>query len=61
MKDQKRNMNPHKAAVVAMWIYGKEYADQYGGIMDDWDKLPESKRDVCRRLLIGISNAPDEK
>lgn len=27
----KRNLNPHKWAVAAMWLFGKEYSVQMGG------------------------------
>jgi hypothetical protein len=27
----KRNLNPHKAAIAAMWLWGEEYSKQGGG------------------------------
>lgn len=56
----RRNQEPHKPAVVAMWVYSAEYAAQNGGSMDFWDGLSESKRDVCRALLERIKTAKDE-
>jgi hypothetical protein len=38
-----RNLNPHKPARAAMWLWGKEYSQQGGGSMDFWDGLPEGR------------------
>jgi hypothetical protein len=56
----RRNLNPHKAAYAAMYLYGPEYAAQRGGSMDFWDKLSESKRRVCRDLVAAVLKAPAE-
>lgn len=55
-----RNLRPHKAAVAAMWIWGQEYSQQHGGSMDFWDKLPESRRRLCRGLVKDIERARPE-
>lgn len=55
-----RNLNPHKPAVVAMFMYSREYAAQGGGSMDFWDRLDESRKDLCRDLLERLKSAPDE-
>ena len=60
MKDQKRNLNPHKAAVAAMYIWGASYARQGGGSMDFWDSLREIDKDTCRRLVQDIGKARKE-
>ena len=48
MKDQKRNLNPHAAARVAMLIWGSVYADQKGGSMDFWDTLSSAQKRQCK-------------
>lgn len=61
MKDQSRNLNPHKAAVVATWLWGKAYSNQRGGSMDYWYSLSEGDREVCRDLVKRIAEAPEER
>lgn len=58
---QTRNINPHKAAVAAMWLCGAAYAEQRGGSMDFWDSLPEGTKDNCRRLVAEIEKARPER
>lgn len=60
MKDQTRNLNPHKAAKAAMWLYSKQYAASGGGSMDFWDSLSESAKRKCRDLVSGIEKCPAE-
>lgn len=61
MKDRdRRNLNPHKAARVAMAIYGQQYAKQGGGSMDFWDSLTEGEKRTCREILKQIESSPDE-
>lgn len=61
MKDQTRNLNPHKPAVAAMAIWGKRYSEQGGGSMDFWDKLSESDKQIARDLVERIEKAQAEK
>jgi hypothetical protein len=61
MKDQTRNLNPHKPAVAAMFIYGAEYSRQGGGSMDFWDQLSDHRKNVCRRLVKKIEDAVPEE
>lgn len=56
----RRNINPHKAAVAAMYLWGERYAAQGGGSMDFWDGLRESDRDVARRCVRDIEKARKE-
>lgn len=56
-----RNLNPHKPAVIAMWLWGHEYSQQGGGSMDFWDKLSESRKRICRECLDRLQKAPEEK
>ena len=58
--NQRRNMNPHKPAVAAMWHWGTRYSDQRGGSMDFWDGLPESDKRLMRELVKAIEAAPEE-
>ena len=60
MSDQTRNLNPHKPAVAAMFMYGDEYAAQGGGSMDFWDRLSPTRKNVCRDLVAKIKEASDE-
>lgn len=60
-KPTNRNLNPHKAAVSAMYLYGREYAAQGGGSMDFWESLPSYLKGTCRALVVAIENAPEEK
>lgn len=63
MKDQTRNLNPHKSARAAMWLFGVRYSQQRGGSMDFWDTLPEYEKDACRRMVREINQSridPDE-
>jgi hypothetical protein len=55
-----RNLNPHKSARAAMWLYGHAYAAQSGGSMDFWDSLPEYKKRLCRDMVDAIERADVE-
>jgi hypothetical protein len=55
-----RNLNPHKAAVAAMWLWGSRYAAQGGGSMDFWDSLTRSEKGTCRNMVKQIEAAPKE-
>jgi hypothetical protein len=59
--DKMRNLNPHKAARAAMYLYGKAYSQQAGGSMDFWDLLPEAWKNVCRTLVRDIEEARAER
>ena len=50
MKDQRRNLTPTPAAVIAMNLYGKVYSEQKGGSMDFWDNLPGQQKVFCKDL-----------
>lgn len=60
-ESDRRNLNPHKAARVAMVLWGARYAKQGGGSMDFWDKLSESEKRLCRELVKKIEKAPEER
>lgn len=56
-----RDLNPHKAAVAAMWLYGHEYSQQKLGSMGFWDQLDERRKELCRDLVEAIEQAPKEE
>jgi len=58
--DQTRNINKHKAAVAARFLFGREYAAQSGGTMDFWDTLSDSEKNLCRDLVDAINESRDE-
>ena len=60
-KRARRNLNPHKPALLAMWLWGKRYAAQGGGSMDFWDKLTEQEKNSCRECVIRVAKAPEEE
>lgn len=57
---ERRNLNPHKAAVAAMWLWGETYANQSGGSMDFWDGLSPGAQELCRRMVADIEKARPE-
>lgn len=61
MKDQTRNLNPHKPARAAMFMYGAEYARQGGGSMDFWDGLDRRRKELCRQLVSEVIASRSEK
>lgn len=56
----KRDLNPHKAARVAMWLWGPRYARSGLGSMGYWDSLSDSEKDTCRLAVSDIERAPSE-
>jgi hypothetical protein len=58
-KQMQRDLNPHKGAVAAMWIYHERYAKQALGSMGFWGSLKPYERDVCMDLLERLALAPD--
>lgn len=60
MKDQSRNLDPHRPAKCAMWLYGERYSKQGGGSMDFWDRLSESDKKTCRRMANDIATTRPE-
>jgi len=43
-EDQTRNLNAHAEALLCSWIYGREYSQQMGGVMDFWDKQNDTTK-----------------
>jgi hypothetical protein len=46
----RRNLDPHAAAVVAMCMWGERYSKQNGGSMDFWDALTPSEKRLCSEI-----------
>lgn len=57
---EQRNLDPHRPARCAMWLYADRYTSQRGGIMDFWDKLSESDKATCRRMAEQIATTRPE-
>jgi hypothetical protein len=51
MKDQTRNLHPHAEALLYAWMFGEEYSQQRGGVMDFWDKASDFQKKNIRELL----------
>ena len=60
MKNDDRNLNPHKPAVMAMCLFNRHYAAQSGGSMDFWDSLSTGEQKACRGLVARLEQAPAE-
>jgi hypothetical protein len=43
----KRNLNPHAEARLAMLKWSDEYSQQRGGSMDFWDSLAPHRKRLC--------------
>ena len=56
----KRDLNPHKPARMAMWLWGADYAASGKGSMGYWDTLSDSAKEMCRRAVAEIEAARDE-
>lgn len=59
-KNDARNLNPHKAAVMAMCLFSRRYAAQNGGSMDFWESLSTGEQKTCRDLVARLEQAPPE-
>ena len=56
-----RNLHPHAEAILAMTIWGKDYARQRGGSMDFYDKLCDAHKNLCRDVVLKIKEARREQ
>jgi len=57
---EQRNLDPHRPARCAMWLYADRYTSQKGGSMDFWDKLSERDKATCRRMAEQIATTRPE-
>lgn len=59
--ENRRNLNPHAEARLAMALWGEEYAAQSGGSMDFWDGLSAGRKARCivllNEILIAMNSA----
>lgn len=55
-----RDLNPHKPARIAMWLWGDAYAKSGLGSMGFWDSLTERQRNQCRLCVAEVAAARDE-
>ncbi len=53
-----RNLNPFAEARLAMILWGDEYSNQRGGVMDFWDGLTAQRKKYVADLLNQILEAP---
>jgi hypothetical protein len=51
------NLNPTPEAIMAMELWGDQYAGQNGGSMDFWDKLPANSKKRCTDAIERIRAA----
>jgi hypothetical protein len=58
VKYNRRNINPHAEAHLAMVMWGNEYCQQNGGSMDFWDALSPSRKTLCREMVEKIKELP---
>ena len=56
-----RDMNPHKAARAAMWLYGADYAASGLGSMGYWYSLSKYRQAMCRQMVSEIGRARTEE
>lgn len=56
----RQNLNPHRPALAAMYVWSFRYAQQRGGSMDFWESLPAHEKDLCRRLVADVLAAREE-
>ena len=55
----KRDLNPHKSAKLAMWMWPETYAESGLGSMGFWDQLSDERKDYCRRCVVDVAKARD--
>lgn len=55
-----RDLNPHKPARFAMWLWGDRYARSGKGSMGFWDSLHHHEKNLCRQAVAEITAAREE-
>lgn len=50
----KKDLDPHKPARMAMWLWGAQYASSGMGSMRYWDSLSDSAKNTSRRAVAEI-------
>lgn len=56
-----RNINPHAEAILAMSMWGAEYARQRLGCMDWWDSLDDQRKRRVREILDRLEGVKREQ
>ena len=56
-----RDIDPHKAARAAMWLFGSDYAASGLGSMGYWTTLNKYRQAMCREMVAEIERARPEK
>ena len=56
-----RDLDPHKAALAAMWLHSADYAASGLGSMGYWDSLKKYQRALCRQMVSEIERARPEE
>ena len=54
------DLNPHKSALMAIFIYASRYSQQNLGSMGFWKSLSKSQKSVCREAVERIEKARKE-
>ena len=52
-----RDLNPHKEAVAAMWLWGAEYSRSGLGSMGFWDQQNNARKMLCADMVKQIEKA----
>lgn len=53
----RRDLNPHRAARAAMWLWSAEYAKKGLGSMGFWDSLDKHRKQLARDCVTDIMKA----
>ncbi len=56
-----KDMNAHREARLAAWMFSERYGEQRGGLDTFWHNLPESDKGMIRRCLDEIEKWPREE
>lgn len=59
-EQDRRNLNPHRSALMAMYLYATRYSAQRGGSMDFWDSLTDGEKQTCRECVGRLLEASPE-
>ena len=61
MSEQQHNLHPHKEAVIAMWLFGSDYAKKGLGSMDYYNQLEPSTKKLIGKMLSEIEEAQQKE
>lgn len=60
-EETRRNLDPHKAARAAMYLWSEECMAKGLGSMGFWDQLPQNRKDFARAMVKEIEAARPER